>query len=61
MFGLKWCLILLNEFVPESLGRREFAGGGDMDRETLQLQQLSKARDMLNRVAKEYRDFPYYG
>ena len=25
LFGLKWCLILLNEFVPDDLARRRFA------------------------------------
>ena len=61
LFGLKWCLILLNEFIPESLHRREFSSGGDTDQADLQYQQLAKARGMLARVAKEYQDFPYYG
>lgn len=61
LFGLKWCLILLNEFIPEGLHRREFARGEDMDQADLYYQQLAKARGMLSRVAKEYQDFPYYG
>ena len=60
MFGLKWCLILLNEFIPQSMHRRELARGGDVDKADLRDQQLAKSRGMLARVAKEYQDFPYY-
>jgi hypothetical protein len=59
LFGLKWCLILLNEFLPEALVRRQFAAGGAVDRSALQWQQLAKARQMLQRVEAEYQNFPY--
>jgi hypothetical protein len=57
-FGLKWCLILLNEFVPSSLDRRRFAGahGG---RPELLRRQLDRASRLLERVTAEYRQNPY--
>jgi thiamine kinase-like enzyme len=59
LFGLKWCLILLNEFVPELLLRRGFARYENMDRSGIQGEQLTKAKRMLQRVAHEYEQFPY--
>lgn len=59
IFGLKWCLIILNEFLPEALMRRQFAGVAPAQQEGLQLQQLAKARLMLDQVRREYRAFPY--
>jgi hypothetical protein len=49
LYGLKWCLILLNEFLPEVYSRREAAGGEKKygDRKEVQSQQLAKARAML--------------
>jgi hypothetical protein len=52
LFGLKWCLILLNEFLPAHLMRRKFAGMSDRDREGRQAEQLRKARTMLRVVAE---------
>jgi len=43
-----WCLILLNEFLPERWARRMLAGAAD-DRIVAQTRQLAKARDMLTR------------
>jgi len=60
LFGLKWCLILLNEFVPEHLLRRGFASGGDLRRCELQEEQLRKAKRMLERVRREYGKFSYW-
>jgi len=38
LFGIKWCLILLNEFLPGSLDRRQFAAPASVaERQTLQL------------------------
>ena len=59
LFGLKWCLIMLNEFLPGELLRRQFASATGADRSTLQRQQLDKARQMLNRISREYECFPY--
>jgi aminoglycoside phosphotransferase (APT) family kinase protein len=49
LFGLRWCLILLNEFLPERWFRRVYADGG-RDREAAQARQLDKAGAMLRRV-----------
>lgn len=61
LFGLKWCLILLNEFLPGDLRRRQFASGAELDRDALQMKQLSKAEQMLTRICNEYERFPYFG
>ncbi len=59
LFGLKWCMVLLNEFVPTELQRRPFASSaGPEDIRCLRLRQLDKARTMLDRVG-EHRGFPY--
>jgi hypothetical protein len=47
VFGLKWCLILLNEFVLSDVRRREFSLGSSGDWERLLQTQLEKARSML--------------
>ncbi|MFH0960135.1 MAG: hypothetical protein V1897_15690, partial [Pseudomonadota bacterium] len=60
LFGLKWCLILLNEFLPDQLARREFADNMIENRDKLQDQQLKKAQIMLKRVLDEYENFADY-
>jgi hypothetical protein len=57
--GLKWCLLLLNEFIPEGLARRDFAGTPSCDIVALQFHQLRKAERLLERINIEYEDFPY--
>ena len=59
LFGLKWCMIFLNEFVPEHLLRRGFASSSDLNIGDLQAEQLSKAKRMLHRIRRDYEDFPY--
>ena len=46
LFGLCWVLILLNEFVPERLARRAYAGAA-VDAASLRARQLARARDLL--------------
>jgi hypothetical protein len=58
-WALKWCLILLNEFVPEHLVRRSFASERPLDEGELQSLQLSKARRMLTDIMDHYDRFPY--
>ena len=60
LFGLKWCMIILNEFLPQLLLRRQFAAIVPGDLSALQMQQLDKARQMLNRISREYERFPYH-
>jgi len=59
LFGLKWCLILLNEFVPADLERRDFAAGEGLDADEIRRRQLDKAASLLNRILDEYESFPY--
>lgn len=60
LFGLKWCMILLNEFLPEQFMRRQFAGMGDRDQVALQMEQLAKAKRMLQTISDDYERFPYF-
>jgi len=60
LFAMKWCAILLNEFVPEHLARRRFAGDGRAEERILS-GQLAKARAMCDGIAETYEDFPYGG
>jgi hypothetical protein len=59
LFALKWCIILLNEFLPAQLLRRRFAGLNDSDREARQGEQLAKAVAMFRSVRSRYDRFPY--
>ena len=54
LFGLKWITIMLNEFLPADLQRRQFARS-PADPVT----QLEKARRMKARIEREYDHFPY--
>jgi len=46
-FGLRWALIVLNEFLPDGRRRRAFAGGAGLESEE---RQLAKARIIVERV-----------
>ncbi|HBE94415.1 MAG TPA: hypothetical protein DDW80_03040 [Desulfovibrio sp.] len=46
LFGLKWCMILLNEFLAADFARRTFSGER-RDRAEVLRRQLDKARAML--------------
>lgn len=56
LFGLKWCLILLNAFLPQYRLQRSFDDSGLAG--TLE-RQLEKSRLMLSNVEREYDRFPY--
>lgn len=60
LYGLKWCLILLNEFLPDRLQLRKFAGVNTEDVRSLQAEQLNKARLLLNDTLIKYDEFPYF-
>lgn len=47
VYRIKWCCILLNEFLPVGRNRREFARG-DVDPDTRRREQLEKARTALH-------------
>jgi hypothetical protein len=57
LFGLKWCVIILNEFLPRDFLRRNFSAKGTLDQRELQMKQLAKARRMLERTLNEYENF----
>lgn len=46
---LKWCMIILNEFIPVHMDRREFAAGESSTRNDLRARQLEKALNFLNK------------
>jgi len=49
LFALKWCMILLNEFLRRDFDRRRFAGAVSEGTEILEIQ-LGKAQAMLKRA-----------
>ncbi len=59
LFGLKWCLILLNEFVNEDFLRRRFAYNGSLPRRPILTQQLLKAKQLLTQINREFSNFTF--
>ena len=59
LFGLKWCLIFLNEFMPKDLARRSFASPDRLNLSQLQSKQLNKAKRFLDNIQSNYERFPY--
>lgn len=47
LFALKWCLIVLNEFLPDELRRRRFAADQASSPHDVQMRQLTKAEGIL--------------
>jgi hypothetical protein len=60
LFAIKWCLICLNEFLPEHRRRRTFAAGANQDWDIVRTEQLSKARYIIHRIHQEHEQFPYF-
>ena len=58
LFGMKWCLIFLNEFLSLDLSRRLFANHQIFE-ERLLKEQLGKAKNMLQKMKDTYKEFPY--
>jgi len=56
LYVLRWCLILLNEFLPGRRARRAVAGGGD--HAGARARQLAKAEAMLGAMARLCEDLP---
>lgn len=56
LWRLKWCAIILNEFVPCERARRNFAARTSPVRDQVLYQQLAKAKKMLEEY---YHDIPY--
>jgi hypothetical protein len=59
LFGLKWCMIMLNEFIPRDLARREFAASTPVDRLAAQARQLAKSKTLLRKIMSGFEHFPY--
>ena len=58
LHALNWCLIILNEFIPEDLQRREFAAGGGLDLPAVRARQLLKAQQLLATILATYKNSP---
>lgn len=63
LWGIKWCTILLNQFIPEHRSRREFADDrAKQEAVELKMRQLTKAKAMLNNIKASYdRFFDIFG
>ena len=59
IFGLKWCLIFLNEFVAADMQRRVFARLESQDKTVIRLKQLARARALSQHIKNSYEEFPY--
>jgi len=55
VYQVKWCCILLNEFLPLGRARREFAGVDRISEDSLE-RQLSKVRHALAQVADSLQE-----
>jgi hypothetical protein len=55
LFGLKWCTILLNEFIAGDMARRRFSERGESDRDILLQAQICKAQNMLHHLQAAVR------
>ncbi len=51
LFGLIWCLLILNEFIPGNLQKRTFADKS-LDNQDLLAKQLQKAEQLLHKINK---------
>jgi hypothetical protein len=52
LHGIRWCLIILNEFLPLMWERRVFSGNATGDWEAAKARQLAKARAVLSVVCR---------
>jgi hypothetical protein len=52
--GLKWSLLLLNEFIPSNLQKRISALLGAADGQSIKQQQLEKSTKMLERLLDDW-------
>lgn len=59
LFGMKWCMIFLNEFVPNDFSRRVFAAAGPLDRSRVRREQLLKAKNLYRKIKETYLNSPY--
>jgi phosphotransferase family enzyme len=60
LFGLKWCMIMLNEFLPRHIARNRFTERDSAEIEAVQARQLGAAAAMLARIMEEKDRFPFW-
>ena len=58
LFSLRWCTILLNEFLPERWANRVTAGEA-ADWPSAKQRQLDRAQEWAHSLAATFRRFPY--
>jgi len=58
LYGLRWCAIMLNQFLPGyiMLGEDELT---DDDKQRLKEEKLNRVRNFMQEIYKSYKDFPY--
>ena len=56
LFGLKWCLICLNEFISTGSERLDFSQSFAKDKTTVRRQQLLKAKGLSTKIKAMYKD-----
>src|SRR3989338_1999314 len=59
LYGIKWCLIFLNEFIPDEFSRRIYANGDETNGTEIVKAQLLKARNLYRTIKETYQAFPY--
>lgn len=59
LFALKWCMIFLNEFVPNDFSRRVYAAGNPLDKIQVRTEQLLKAKNLYQKTKETYQNFPF--
>jgi hypothetical protein len=59
LYGMCWCLIILNEFLPDFWARR-VAAAGALDASVVRSRQLQKARRMLAHVEESIENGPRF-
>ena len=53
LMGLKWSLLVLNEFIPQNLQKRATASSGTLDLQAIKRQQLEKSVRILAKTAED--------
>ena len=60
LYGLCWCLIMLNEFHEINWQARMQAKGlSKSESSKIRLEQLTKSAELLNFIKSNYQEFPY--
>jgi len=60
LYGLCWCLIMLNEYRKTDWQRRiQSKGYSQQEYSDVKLEQLQKAKDLLGFIKLNYQEFPY--